>query len=192
MKNNIRTGLLFISIFYVVSVCFLMIMNICLSTSKVELHDSDDNIEKLSLLKQEALLLESNSCTDIINKMINYYEDTSYDGYVNLKEMYDMEYLKDDVGFLKYYVDLKEHCGVTEEDNDKYDFPNLVITSTIQREDLYQKYLYQYELGFKDLYFRLIAEPNLNNTEYLIRKRAELKIISNTIEMIKERGSLSE
>ena len=68
----------------------------------------------------------------------------------------------------------------------------MFITAVIQDEAILHRYLYQYELGFKDLYFRMIAEPNLNNTEYLIKKRTELRIISNVIEMVKERGILSE
>ena len=191
MKKNIRTGLLFVSIFYIVSVVGLMIMNFCLSTSNVELHDSDDNVKKIKELRQEALALEVNSCTIVINDMITYYEKTSYDGKVNLKEMYDM-LNSENISFLEYYLQIKEHCGLTDVEREKYDYPHLFMTAVIQNEAMLQRYLYQYELGFKDLYFRMIAEPNLNNTEYLIRKRAELKAISNVIGMVKERGVLSE
>lgn len=191
VKKNIRTGLLFVSIFYIVSVVGLMIVNFCLSTSNVELHDSDDNVKKIKELRQEALALEVNSCTIVINDMITYYEKTSYDGKVNLKEMYDMFY-SENISFLEYYLQIKEHCGLTDDEREKYDYPHLFMTAVIQNEAMLQRYLYQYELGFKDLYFRMIAEPNLNNTEYLIRKRAELKAISNVIEMVKERGVLSE
>ena len=191
VKKNIRTGLLFVSIFYIVSVVGLMIVNFCLSTSNVELHDSDDNVKKIKELRQEALSLEVNSCTIVINDMITYYEKTSYDGKVNLKEMYDM-LNSENISFLEYYLQIKEHCGLTDDEREKYDYPHLFMTAVIQNEAMLQRYLYQYELGFKDLYFRMIAEPNLNNTEYLIRKRAELKAISNVIEMVKERGVLSE
>lgn len=191
VKKNIRTGLLFVSIFYIVSVVGLMIINFCLSKSNVELHDSDDNVKKIKELRQEALALEVNSCTIVINDMITYYEKTSYDGKVNLKEMYDM-LNSENISFLEYYLQIKEHCGLTDAEREKYDYPHLFMTAVIQNEAMLQRYLYQYELGFKDLYFRMIAEPNLNNTEYLIRKRAELKAISNVIEMVKERGVLSE
>ena len=191
VKKNIRTGLLFVSIFYIVSVVGLMIINFCLSKSNVELHDSDDNVKKIKELRQEALSLEVNSCTIVINDMITYYEKTSYDGKVNLKEMYDM-LNSENISFLDYYLQIKEHCGLTDAEREKYDYPHLFMTAVIQNEAMLQRYLYQYELGFKDLYFRMIAEPNLNNTEYLIRKRAELKAISNVIEMVKERGVLSE
>lgn len=191
VKKNIRTGLLFVSIFYIVSVVGLMIINFCLSKSNVELHDSDDNVKKIKELRQEALSLEVNSCTIVINDMITYYEKTSYDGKVNLKEMYDM-LNSENISFLEYYLQIKEHCGLTDAEREKYDYPHLFMTAVIQNEAMLQRYLYQYELGFKDLYFRMIAEPNLNNTEYLIRKRAELKAISNVIEMVKERGVLSE
>ena len=186
MRKNIRSGIFFISIFYIISICFLMIMNMGLSVSKIELYDSDENKEKLAELKEEILVLESNSCTTVIDEMIVYYEKTSYDGVVELKEMYDIEN-PDSMSFLNYYLKLKDNCNITDEDNEKYDFPNLFITSTIQNEAIYQRYLYQYELGLKDLYFRAIAEPNINNVEYLIRKRAEIKVISNAIEMVKER-----
>lgn len=186
MRKNIRSGIFFISIFYIISICFLMIMNMGLSVSKIELYDSDENKEKLAELKEELLVLESNSCTTVIDEMIVYYEKTSYDGVVELKAMYDIEN-PDSMSFLNYYLKLKDNCNITDEDNEKYDFPNLFITSTIQNEAIYQRYLYQYELGLKDLYFRAIAEPNINNVEYLIRKRAEIKVISNAIEMVKER-----
>ena len=191
MKKDIRTGLLFVSIFYVVAIVFLMIMNFCLSTSSIELHDSDENVKKIKELRREALALEVNKCSVVINDMITYYEKTSFDGDVNLKEKYDM-LNQENVSFLEYYLQIKEHCGLTDEERDKYDYPHLFMTAAIQNEAMLQRYLYQYELGFKDLYFRMIAEPNLNNTEYLIRKRAELKAISSVIEMVKERGVFSE
>lgn len=193
MKKNIRNGLVFVSIFYVVSVVCLMIVNICLSTVTIELHDSEDNVKKIKELRQEALALEVNKCSVVINDMITHYEKTSYDGEVKLKDIYDMLNPDSDYNsFLPFYLEVKEHCGVTDEEREKYDYPNLFITSVIQNEAIIQRYLYQYELSFKDLYFRMIAEPNLNNTEYLIAKRAEIKIISNVIEMVKERGVLSE
>lgn len=191
MKKNIRVGLLFVSIFYVVSVVCLMIMNFCLSTASVELHDSKENVNKIKELRKEALALDVNKCSIVINDIITYYEKTSYDGNVNLKEKYDM-LNSENGGFLGYYTKIKEHCGLTDEEREKYDYPNLFITAVIQDEAILHRYLYQYELGFKDLYFRMIAEPNLNNTEYLIKKRTELRIISNVIEMVKERGILSE
>lgn len=191
VKKNIRTGLLFVSIFYIVSVVGLMIVNFCLSTSNVELHDSDDNVKKIKELRQEALALEVNKCSVVINDMINYYEKTSYDGEVNLKKMYE-EVWNDDFSFLSYYSQIKEHCGLSDEERKKYDYPNLFINASIQNDEIYHRYLYQYELGFKDLYLRLIVEPNFNNIDYRIGKTAQVNVISNVIEMVKERGVLSE
>ena len=102
MKKDIRTGLLFVSIFYVVAIVFLMIMNFCLSTSSIELHDSDENVKKIKELRREALALEVNKCSVVINDMITYYEKTSFDGDVNLKEKYgDLFFLSQTSGPIK-------------------------------------------------------------------------------------------
>lgn len=140
MKKDIRTGLLFVSIFYVVAIVCLMIMNFCLSTSSIELHDSDENVKKIKELRREALALEVNKCSVVINDMITYYEKTSFDGEVKLKDIYDMLNPDSDYkSFLPYYLEVKEHCGVTDEEREKYDYPNLFITSVIQNEAMLQR-----------------------------------------------------
>ena len=179
MKEKIKNNILTISIFYSVIVIVLMIFNLSNIVVSVELHMPDKNIDKISEYKKRVALLEKNGCTDVINKIINYYEETSYDGEVNIKKIYNIY----EEGFLSYFMDVKDNCNLTDEIMDKYNFQSKFLSAAIQPDEIAQRYMFQYELSFKDLLNRDIAEANLNNIEYTIRKNLELEIIKILIEV---------
>ena len=88
-----------------------------------------------------------------------------------------------DEGFLSDFMDVKDNCNLTDEIMDKYNFQSKFLSAAIQPDEIAQRYMFQYELSFKDLLNRDIAEANLNNIEYTIRKNLELEIIKILIEV---------
>ena len=179
MKQNIKNILFIISIVYsLVIVILMLITNNNLITS-VELHDSKENKIKLEQYKERLGMLKQNDCTKVIGEIISHYEETSYDGVVNLKEMFDYDF---DNSLLNYYQKVKEMCKISDEKQKEYDLPVKFITASIQRDELYLTYYFQYELHFKDYINRLIIEPQIHSVEYQINRAAELEIINILIE----------
>ena len=180
MKEKIKNVLFSASIFYTVFIVGLMVFTLCIMTDSVELHDSDDNKSRLSDYKEIVSKLEDNECKNVINDIIKYYEDTSYNGSVNLKEMYDYDGKN---GLLFYYTKAKDACNIGETDEKEYDFPTKFISSIMYREVIYQKYYFQYELKFTDMYVRDIAEAHVHKTMYIASRNTILDIISGLIEI---------
>ena len=107
MKEKIKSVLFSASIFYSVLIVCLMIFTCITMTDSVELYDNDDNKVKLNNYKEIVSNMEDNECKKVINDIIKYYEDTSYNGSVNLKEMYDYDGKN---GLLSYYIKAKDAC----------------------------------------------------------------------------------
>ena len=189
MKETIKNVLFCISIFYSIIIITLMLITKNNLVSIVELHDSEENKNKLNNYKQQVSLLEQNSCTGVINKIIKHYEETSYDGEVSLRKMYEYDF---DNSLLSYYTQAKESCKLNEEDEKKYNLPTKFITASIQRDEMYQRYYFQYELRINDYITRLIAEPLLSGVEYQISKNMELEILSILIEISSRDGVVNE
>ena len=188
MKGKIKNMLFVISTFYsLVIVIFMVIISVNLINT-IELHDSKENKEKINLYKQQLATLEQNSCTEVINEIITHYEATSYNGEVSLREMFEYDF---DNSLLSYFLKIRENCNLDSNQEKKYNLPIKFITSSIQRDELYQRYYFQYELNINDI-TRLIIEPQLSGVEYQINRAMELEIISDLIKIAKEEVSINE
>ena len=183
MKEKIKNMLLPVSIFYVVMVVILMVFRINNFVTTLELIDSEGNKNKLNEYKEDLSRLDKNDCTNLIGSIIKHYEETSYDGMVKIKDMHDYDMNN---GFLNFYLKLKEVCPFTEEILNEYNLPVKFVTTSIQRDELYQRYYFQYELSFVDTYMRDIVAASLNNIEYNINRGSELEIIKNLIQIYSE------
>ena len=180
MKNKLKSIILGISIVYSFMVLILMLLSFNTAVTTVELVDIEENILKLNNYQNEVNKLEQNSCTKVIKDLINYYEETSYNGKVKLKDIYDFGFEK---SFLSFFGEMKNNCNLTEEELNKYNFPTKFLTTSVQQDELLKNYYFQYELSFKDFFTRSIVEPTLLITEYKINRSFQLEIIDNLIEI---------
>lgn len=180
MKEKIKNILFIISIFYSVVIIVSMIFTTINMVDIVDLSDTRENKSKLKEYKAQVSLLEENKCTKMINKIIKHYEETSYDGNVKIKEMFNYDF---DDSLLSYYGDTQKACNISEEDAKKYNLPFKFVAASIQRDELYQRYYFQYELNFRDIYMRDIGQAVLTGIEYNINRSNILEIISDLIEI---------
>lgn len=180
MKGKIKNVLFSVSMFYSVLIVGLMIFTFITMTDSVELYDNGVNKVKLNNYKEIVSNMEDNECTLVIKDIIKYYEDTSYNGKVNLREMYDYD---GENGLLFYSIKSKEGCNISETDEKEYDLSTKFLSSIMYREGIYQRYGFQYELKFTDMYLRDIAEASIYSTEYHISRKTILDIISSLIEI---------
>ena len=189
MKEKIKIGLFFISIFYSFVVIVLMICSFNSAVTSIELNDSDENISIINEYKMKLTTLEDNSCTFLINDFIEYYEKTSYNQHINLREFLEDE---NNNSVLDFYEKAKNSCNLSEEDIDYYNFPTKFIASAIQLDELLHTYYFQYEIGFDDKTMRNIIIPNLSRYEYTIRKSLQVDIIGDLIEIASKEVRVNE
>lgn len=189
MKKNIKNILFTISIFYSLVVVVLMCITINSLVTEVELHDLAENKEKLIAYKERLSNLPQNSCTEVISDLITHYEETTYDGKVNLREIYKNQ---ENNSLLSYYQKVKEFCNITEEKETKYNLPAKFITSSIQWDELYKRYYFQYEIKIPDHIIRTIVDPEITNVEYHINRTTELEIIASLIEIASKEVAINE
>ena len=185
MKERIKSYLFYFSICYSVLFISGLIINYAVSVNSIKLEDSAENISKVENYKRELKTIPRNECTDVIDKMILYYEETSYHGDVNLKEMYNY-HLKNN--FLSFYNDAKKGCNLTDEIIDYHNLRMEFLSSEIPTDDVFNKYLFQYEISLKDILTRQIVEPVTHNIEYQISKSSQAEVIGHLIEIEKEGG----
>lgn len=183
MREKIKNILFIVSAFYSIVIIILMCVTLVNMTETIELHDSEENKNTLISYKRQLSGLEKNDCTKVIEKIIKHYEDTSYDGDINIRERYEYD---SENSILSYYGEAKDKCNISIEDTEKYNFPIKFLTASIQMDEIYQPYYFQYELSIKDFFVRLIAEPAITNVEYNINRGMELEIISSLIELSSE------
>ena len=66
------------------------------------------------------------------------------------------------------------------------------IDAILKNDELFQKYIYQYELNFKDYYTRLDTEPSMESVEYNINRKSQLEIISYLINLNNKEDNINE
>ena len=182
MKEKLKNAFLGCSVIYVISITLLVICNFLTASKTIDLKDSDDNLKKLSELKTEMNLLEESECKNLINDFIKYYEKTSYDGVVVIKDMYELVM---DENLLSYYMEVDNACNVSAS-NINHTLANKVVASSLQMDRIFVKDFFKYEITLKDKFNRMIIEPSFYNQEYIISKYNQLEIIETLINLVKE------
>ena len=187
MKEKIKNIILITSITYSIIIIVAMFFTPLNMTTTIELYDNENNINELKEYKKQLATMDKNECTKVISDLITYYEATSYKGKINLKDKYNYEFNNI---YLNYYEPIKNNCNIPKEDEDK--LPIKFITASIQNDELFQKYIYQYELNFKDYYTRLDTEASMESVEYNINRKSQLEIISYLINLNNKEDNINE
>ena len=186
MKEIIKEHLVVISILYGIVIILLMGITYFKMDKHVEFQEDTDFIVTLNNYKKEIMLLEDTNCKSTLNKLVNYIEQNNLSGKVNLKDYYNKVFYNNE-SILSFYGEIKDNCSMITEDVAKeHNLPIMFITASIQNDEIFGKYMYQYEINTKDLYFRNISEPALTSIENKIKNEMELKLIKDVLEIVKD------
>lgn len=172
---------------YMIIVTLSALINLNNSVSYVYLKDSKENKASLEKLKNQTKKVNNEKCRNAINQLINKYEDTSYNDKVNLKELYN-----ENPTYLLLYMTIKKDCKITKKEEKDYNLPSLLLNAQIDDEKLFQNYMFQYELNFKDTYSREMLEIDLIQIQYKLQRETLLHSISHLLEIEKNRGEYNE
>lgn len=182
MKEKIKNFVFSMLLFYSIFVVLIIVINMFNLRGKIEIHDKEDNLNRLSDLKARANNLEKNSCGLLVDQMISKYEETSYDGEVILSEFYDLYW--EGASFLQFYSSFKTECGMSDEKIKELDLDYDVLNSITFFENVVNKHMFYYEISLSDKYMREISEANIENIEYQTCKKSELDIIEKMINYV--------
>ena len=182
MKDKIKNFVFSMLLFYSIFVVLIIVINMFNLRGKIEIHDNEDNLNRLSDLKARANNLEKNSCGLLVDQMISKYEETSYDGEVILSELYDLYW--EGASFLQFYSSFKTECGMSDEKIKELDLDYDVLNSITFFENVVNKHMFYYEISLSDKYMREISEASIGNIEYQTCKKSELDIIEKMINYV--------
>lgn len=186
MKEKIKEHLVVISILYGIIIILLMGITYFKMDTHVEFQEDTDFTLTLNNYKKEIMLLENSNCKNALNNLVNYIEQNNLSGKVNLKDYYNKVFYNNE-SILSFYGEIKNACPMITEDVAKeHNLPIMFITASIQNDEIFGKYLYQYEINMKDLYFRNISEPALTSIENKIKNEMELKLIKDVLKIVKD------
>ena len=188
-KLNAKNIVFVILSSYMVIVLFVVLLNYFTAIKSIELYDNQDNIELLNSYKTEVDNIKNEACRQAVNGFIQKYEVTSYDGEISLQDFYK-NVIQHGGSPLAFYPNLREACNISPEEAEKYNLSILFLTAAVQDDAIMSKYVFQYELHIKDYYLRDLMEGQLANVDYTIQRKNELSIISNIIELERDRGAL--
>lgn len=170
MKEKIKNSFFIISIAYSILVIVLMLYSYHTSINVIPFRDDEENLQALNDYKERLQNVNESSCKKALDNLINHYEKTSYDGDVNLQELYFSEDY-----YLEYAADIFNNCNLNKEERESIAIK--MITASIQLDEIFQRLSFQYELRIPDLTNRDIMAIDTNTIEYNINRKNQLEII---------------
>ena len=184
MKKKIKTILYIFSIFYMSMIIVLMMMAYCdMRVDDIELTVNDEYVQKINSYKNKVSSLDNSTCKDYLNDLIKFIEKDVNRDKVSIKEYYKQ--ITGEDSLLSYYSKGWETCDkLTSEIMQKENMPAMFLTASIQGDEIIEKYIYQYEMGFKDYELRNLREVSLEPVRNNIKINNELKIIERLIDII--------
>lgn len=187
MKEKIKSGLFFIFCFYSVIILILLFFTYSNSLNVIDIYDNKDNRIKYSELKKEVKSLDDNMCTDTLNKLLDYYSKTSFNGNVSAKNLYNdiTKGVMDGTYFLNYFSDIKKDCNLSDDFLSENFIREKFIIASIQYDEMINKYYYLYELNLKDIYMHMIVDPDFDKYNYLNNRINILEIIDKITSYVK-------
>ena len=182
MKEKIKTFLFNGLIFYSLIISILIVVNMFNIRTEIELNDNDSNLRRFNTLKERVSKLEENSCSILLNEMVDAYETTSFNGDVKLARLYEMYW--EGPSFLQFYMQIKEKCNMTDEVMKELGIDNDSINSITYVDNTIMNNMFNYELKIRDYAVRGIAEASISQLEYQTCKSSELDMIEKVLDYI--------
>ena len=190
MKEKIKNIIFNGAITYTIIIIMLMIINICDSGKELDFGNIDFNFEKLNQYKQEVSMIENIECRNVINGMIEHYENTAYQGKVNIKKLNDDLWNKWPMSGYALTNELSNRCSISEQvlDENNFTYKALLVAGTLGTlPDVYNS---GYELTIPDYIFiensRYATKVANTLSFYRFFKTIELELIEDAIGMAKE------
>lgn len=177
MKEKIKNIIITISIFYMISISLLTIINLHNTTTKIYVKMKDFTKEFIEL-KEKVESIDNIECKNSIKKMIDKSEK-----YV-IKEKLDLKDLRKNGSLIPEYGQTLKKCNISQKDSE-YLSP-YVLNSVLIYEEYFKDISYDYELSLRDIEGRIISEISMNHSKLNSNKHLEIELINKIIEVQNE------
>lgn len=131
--------------------------------------------ERVGILKARANMLNEGKCKDAVKKLIDNSNETYFTGDVSIKEI-SHQFLVTPNSWLSIYTNTATVCKI--KDLAEIKASDSALAASIQYDNFLQKYIYDYELTFNDLFSRKVTEAKTALIENKVRKNMELETIN--------------
>lgn len=186
MKEKMKTFIMYFSISFGLIIIFIMINNIRNLTPKFQFMTRDFNSE-LDSFRMEASTIKNLECRDSMYDLIEFVRDNNFSGVISLRDYFEKVTSKPSV--IQKFSNVYSKCNITKDDRTKYYLDVLGIAATNDIYSTIDKYMFQYELTFKDT-LRDIYGSNTIGINLDSAYGSELLAISKFIELINEKEVL--
>ena len=182
IKEYFKKVIFYVSLFFVILVSTLGIIHLLKIDNTIELHDTEVNLIRLDAYKKRIDKIKWSYLKDDVQKLIDRYEATSFDGEVDVIKFFRNFHNEPSAIMSK----------LTEEEKNKYNISSQLLAYFIRYDELFLKKQFQYEILVMDTYSRYLYEPSMNQIKYFSIKSSELNLIDSLITILEERGDLDE
>ncbi len=179
MKEIVKKYIFMVSALFSIVVVCMMITSYKAAYKEISLHDTNINKVLLNKYKNELSTIKDSDCKKAVEEIVKHYEDTSYDGKVDLRDKYF-----NGKSILGYTLKTFDSCNLTDEQ--KGILSSNFITSSIQFEEIVNELYFQYELSVPDSWTRSTLKPTMDNVRYRINRSSHLDLIGDLIQVLKE------
>ena len=203
MKDNTRNIIAVFGIAFMLFMTFGFIFKYCTAVRTLYLEDSEANIKQLNVYKTEANKITNEKCRNALNKIIEQYERTSFNGDVSILGL-KKAFLEYDDGFThtrltgEFAFGFFESCSTklenaTEEDiKISSNIANSMYLIHNMEDGLFQSLgTSQFAIG-SNLYVYDYNYLSLAPTIYNVHRDTYLDLIDNIIKYEKVRGEYNE
>ncbi len=177
-KEKIKLIIISISMFYMVVISILTIINLSNTTSYINL-DTKDFTKEFDKVRFKVNTIENIDCRNSVINIINKSEKFSNNNKISLKELYN-----NGLSILDY-SNLIKKCNI--KDKDRETITAYMMNSALTYEEYIQKGIFEYEINIKDKENRWIIEASTMQARLDSNKVLELELINKIIEVQNEK-----
>lgn len=178
MKKNILLIIFGMFLMYIIIIAYGLVLTLI---NKGDIVTLDNNIVYENIMKNNSDRIKEfktiepdlnvQSCLNELEILVNKSLETYEFGEINMTKLIKDNFTISSEGILTYYTNIIRVCNLSDED--KNIISTYVLNSQYYYETLINKYRFDYEVNFKSVIFREIAESDIDVLGYKYAKISE-------------------
>ena len=178
--KRVKDLLLSLFIFGSIVVIIFIIISFFNTKQSITVSRNDTIEEKLDNLKQMVNSFEDNDCKEYLDFFISYIDKLPVEGKIKLRDLYDYF---NNYPTIRLYEGVQNKCHITEEEIKEYGINGKYATVMALSNDIFNKYMFSYELNLKDEQ-RLLTESNTDSLNYTSIRFNQVEILNDYVTLV--------
>ena len=148
----------------------------------IELETPQSFYTNMEKYKKEVDNIQNETCKQEVNLLITGIEEFDLNGKTTAREYFNKLFSPNSTTYR--YQDLLKACSISNEEAEARGLTSALLTAMLQRDEVMRSYWFQYELNLKDMYTRMIIEPDYKNLENKIKSGMEEQVVKTVLEIV--------